>query len=140
MKPLTRDSLFASWFGTKTAKALTIVFWNSILEQQTGIGLQSMLGRMAREAFSTLEWWWTETYTKLVDSGKPISFEHYFFSTIDEQPWGREIVVIALTGYGQEKDRQRTREAGFGSHLVKPVDLGDLINLLTDLLDKKTKK
>ncbi len=31
--------------------------------------------------------------------------------------------LIALTGYGQESDRQRSREAGFDHHLVKPVDL-----------------
>jgi len=36
------------------------------------------------------------------------------------------IKLIALTGYGQESDRQRSREAGFDHHLVKPVDLGML--------------
>jgi CheY-like chemotaxis protein len=46
------------------------------------------------------------------------------------------LVIIALTGYGQVEDRQRTREAGFNEHLVKPVDLGALTTLLTDLLDK----
>lgn len=40
------------------------------------------------------------------------------------------IPVIVLTGYGQEEDRQRTRNAGFDDYLVKPVDLEALINLL----------
>jgi CheY-like chemotaxis protein len=34
--------------------------------------------------------------------------------------------LIALTGYGHDEDRRRTREAGFDQHLVKPVDLDDL--------------
>lgn len=34
--------------------------------------------------------------------------------------------VVAVTGYGQEVDRARTREAGFDKHLVKPVDVGRL--------------
>ena len=34
--------------------------------------------------------------------------------------------LIALTGYGSDEDRRRTREAGFDLHLVKPVDLDDL--------------
>jgi CheY-like chemotaxis protein len=37
-----------------------------------------------------------------------------------------EILLIALTGYGQESDRRRTREAGFHDHLVKPVDIDAL--------------
>jgi CheY-like chemotaxis protein len=33
------------------------------------------------------------------------------------------VMLIALTGYGQESDRQKTRDAGFHHHFVKPVDL-----------------
>ncbi|MBS1712759.1 MAG: PAS domain-containing protein [Armatimonadetes bacterium] len=35
--------------------------------------------------------------------------------------WGKDIVLVAVTGWGQEEDRRRTREAGFDHHLVKPV-------------------
>ncbi|WP_256366339.1 response regulator [Spirosoma rhododendri] len=42
---------------------------------------------------------------------------------------------MALTGYGQEKDRKRTQEAGFDGHLVKPVNLQTLTELLDKLLD-----
>jgi CheY-like chemotaxis protein len=36
--------------------------------------------------------------------------------------WGRRIVLIAQTGWGQDEDKRRTREAGFDAHLVKPTD------------------
>jgi CheY-like chemotaxis protein len=41
---------------------------------------------------------------------------------IREQPWGKQILVIAITGWGQDIDRRRSQEAGFDHHLVKPVD------------------
>src|SRR4051812_7464836 len=40
------------------------------------------------------------------------------------------LLIIAVTGYGQENDRQRARDAGFNHHLVKPVDLAVLRRLL----------
>jgi PAS domain S-box-containing protein len=48
--------------------------------------------------------------------------------------WGKGMVIVALTGWGQESDRRNTREAGFDAHLVKPVDYGDLLQLLAALL------
>ena len=42
------------------------------------------------------------------------------------------IVLIAVTGYGDESDRDRTRDAGFEHHLVKPVDLQQLVRLLVN--------
>jgi signal transduction histidine kinase/CheY-like chemotaxis protein len=42
----------------------------------------------------------------------------------------KDILLVALTGYGQEEDRRRTQEAGFNAHLVKPVDLEELHELL----------
>jgi PAS domain S-box-containing protein len=49
---------------------------------------------------------------------------------IRQQEWGRDIQVIALTGWGNEGDRERSSEAGCDGHLVKPVDLHDLEKLL----------
>ena len=49
-----------------------------------------------------------------------------------EQPWGNDIVIVALTGWGQEEDRQKSRDAGFNGHLVKPVELTALTKLLTE--------
>jgi CheY-like chemotaxis protein len=45
-------------------------------------------------------------------------------------PGGQTLQVVALTGWGQPADRQRTRAAGFDAHLVKPVALAALQQLL----------
>lgn len=47
--------------------------------------------------------------------------------------WAENILIIALTGWGQEEDRRKSAEAGFDGHLVKPVDLAELMKLLTRL-------
>ena len=49
---------------------------------------------------------------------------------IREQPWGNSIVLIALSGWGQERDKRASVAAGFNHHLVKPVDIVELENLL----------
>ena len=52
---------------------------------------------------------------------------------IRQHPAGRRTAIIALTGWGQERDRERTRSAGIDHHLVKPVDLEALRDLLASL-------
>jgi signal transduction histidine kinase len=49
---------------------------------------------------------------------------------IRAESWGRGAVLVALTGWGQEVDRRRSREAGFDMHLVKPVDPATLCDML----------
>jgi CheY-like chemotaxis protein len=48
-------------------------------------------------------------------------------------PWGNEVKLVALTGWGQDSDRIRSQEAGFDWHLVKPVDPVALEQLLSAL-------
>jgi CheY-like chemotaxis protein len=43
------------------------------------------------------------------------------------------IVLVAITGYGQEQDRRAAFEAGFDHHLVKPVDMDELARVLADI-------
>jgi CheY-like chemotaxis protein len=55
------------------------------------------------------------------------------------RPWAASLVLVAVTGRGQEDDRARTRTAGFNDHLVKPVALEGLrsvINSSTGALDR----
>jgi CheY-like chemotaxis protein len=55
---------------------------------------------------------------------------------IREQPWGQQVTIIALTGWGQEADRQRSHQAGCDGHLVKPLDFPKLEKLLRELPDE----
>jgi CheY-like chemotaxis protein len=48
-------------------------------------------------------------------------------------PEGKNIVLVALTGWGQAGDRQRAMEAGFDRHFVKPIEVGALENLLASI-------
>jgi CheY-like chemotaxis protein len=47
-----------------------------------------------------------------------------------KQPWGQSALLVAVTGWGQESDLERSREAGFDHHLVKPVAPNMLRSLL----------
>jgi PAS domain S-box-containing protein len=58
----------------------------------------------------------------LMDIGLPRLNGYDVARRLREQPWGSGIVLVALTGWGQEEDRRRSREAGFSLHLVKPLD------------------
>ena len=66
----------------------------------------------------------------LLDIGLPKLDGHEVCRRVREQPWGKDIMVIALTGWGQEDDRRKSEEAGFNGHLVKPVDYDKLLELL----------
>jgi len=66
----------------------------------------------------------------LLDLGMPKLDGYATCRRLREQPEGNNVVIIALTGWGQDEDRRRTREAGFDAHLVKPVEVGTLLRLL----------
>lgn len=70
----------------------------------------------------------------LIDIGMPGLNGYETCRLIREQPWGQQMVLIALTGYGQAEDKQRSQEAGFTAHLVKPVDLSTLGQVIESLL------
>ncbi|HEY0557661.1 MAG TPA: PAS domain S-box protein [Thermoanaerobaculia bacterium] len=69
----------------------------------------------------------------LMDVGMPRLNGYEATRRIREQPWGREMIVIALTGWGQDSDKELSRQAGCNGHLVKPVDLAALGKLLASL-------
>jgi len=66
----------------------------------------------------------------LLDLGMPKMDGYATAREIRKRPWGKHATLIALTGWGQEKDRQRTEEAGFDRHLVKPVAEVELFEAL----------
>jgi len=68
----------------------------------------------------------------LLDIGLPKLNGHDTCRAIRNQPWGKDTLILALTGWGQEEDRRKTTEAGFDNHLVKPVDNVALNKLISD--------
>jgi CheY-like chemotaxis protein len=66
----------------------------------------------------------------LLDIGLPRMNGYEAARRIREQQWGKNMLVIALTGWAQEEDKQRALEAGFDHHLTKPVGAEDLEDLL----------
>jgi signal transduction histidine kinase/ActR/RegA family two-component response regulator len=69
----------------------------------------------------------------LLDIGLPKLNGYEVSRRIRSTPWGKAMVLIALTGFGQDEDRRRSQAAGFQRHLVKPVDHETLAKLLTEL-------
>ncbi len=66
----------------------------------------------------------------LLDIGLPHLDGHGVAREIRSRPWGRDVVLIALSGWSQESDRRKSDAAGFDRHLVKPLDLDELDRLL----------
>src|SRR5687768_9341086 len=66
----------------------------------------------------------------LLDIGMPEMSGYDVARAIRREAWGRNMRLIALTGWGQAEHRRRSLEAGFDDHLVKPVELDVLENLL----------
>ena len=73
----------------------------------------------------------------LLDIGLPKLNGYEACRRIREQPWAKSVVLIAVTGWGQEDDRRRSHEAGFDHHMVKPVAPQDLMKLLAGLQQVK---
>lgn len=69
----------------------------------------------------------------VLDLGMPGMDGYEVARRVRERPGGRDIALIALTGWGQEKDRDLTEKAGFDRHLVKPVDIGTMQAVLASL-------
>ena len=67
------------------------------------------------------------------DIGMPKLNGYKVCRRIREQPWGKAVVTIALTGWGQDGDKRRPNKAVFDHHLVKPIDPEVLEQLLVTL-------
>jgi CheY-like chemotaxis protein len=69
----------------------------------------------------------------LLDISMPEMDGYEVARAIRRNPALAGVRLVAMTGWGQDEDRRRTREAGFDEHLIKPVDAGSLRGLLADL-------
>jgi CheY-like chemotaxis protein len=73
----------------------------------------------------------------LLDIGMPKMNGYEAARHIREQPWGKNMALVALTGWGQEEDKRRAFEAGFDHHLTKPVDPAALEKSLAGLQEAR---
>jgi CheY-like chemotaxis protein/two-component sensor histidine kinase len=69
----------------------------------------------------------------LLDIGMPGMNGYEVARRVRQRPGGADVTLIALTGWGQDEDRLRSRSAGFDHHLIKPADLNTLQSLLISL-------
>lgn len=89
-------------------------------------------GRTAVERVATFR-----PHVVLLDLGMPAPDGFETARRLRALPEGAELVIAALTGWGQEKDRRRTAEAGFDFHLVKPVRASELRDVLEEPAARK---
>jgi signal transduction histidine kinase/ActR/RegA family two-component response regulator len=75
----------------------------------------------------------------VLDIGMPKLDGYETARRLRERPWAAHTRLFALTGWGQEEDRERARQAGFDQHLVKPVDPETLSQLLSRTLSESTR-
>ena len=69
----------------------------------------------------------------LLDIGLPKLNGYEVAQRIREKAWGESMYLIAVTGWGQDEDRQRSTEVGLNQHMVKPVEPAALEKLLAGL-------
>ena len=103
--------------------------------------LLSLMGNEVRtandgmEALETAERFLPEII--LMDVGMPRLNGLDASRRIRERPWGRDVTIIALTGWGQDGDKERSMEAGCDGHLVKPISFPDLEKLLGEIRQRE---
>jgi CheY-like chemotaxis protein len=69
----------------------------------------------------------------LLDIGLPVMDGYELARRLREMETGHSLLLVAVTGYGQDTDKVKSREAGFDVHLVKPVEFATVLPLLADL-------
>jgi signal transduction histidine kinase/CheY-like chemotaxis protein len=93
-------------------------------------GHETEMAHEGGEAIEKAQAWHPDVI--LLDLGLPRMNGYDACRAIRRLPEGKDIRIIALTGWGQEQDRLETARAGFDAHLVKPVDMAALGKLLGD--------
>jgi CheY-like chemotaxis protein len=65
-----------------------------------------------------------------LDIGMPLLSGYEVAEAVRAEPWGRDVKLIAVTGWGQPDDKLRAQSAGFDQHLLKPIDPAEVDRLL----------
>jgi CheY-like chemotaxis protein len=96
------------------------------------VGYEAQCAHDAREAIDMLPTW--SPQLALLDIGLPEIDGYELAAMIRAQPQGQRLKLVALTGYGRDNDRTRALHGGFDEHLVKPVAIDRLMEVLARLL------
>jgi PAS domain S-box-containing protein len=101
---------------------------DSLVELLRLVGYTAELAREGQQALELAETWHPDVV--LLDIGLPTISGREVARRLRTRPWAEHTLLIALTGWGQFEDRRLSLEAGFDDHLVKPVDLDQLLAVL----------
>lgn len=103
----------------------------SLSQVLTLLGYQTQMAHDGAEAVRVAETF--RPHVTLMDIGLPILNGHEAGQRVRQQAWAKDMLLIALSGWGQEIDRRKSKQAGFDHHFVKPVDIEVLIKLLAQI-------
>jgi CheY-like chemotaxis protein len=121
---------------TRTTKSRILIVDDNVDSAESLTRLLDLSGNETRTAYDGLEALEAAAAFRpdaiLLDIGLPELNGYEVARKIREQPWGEKIMLVAVTGWGQEEDRRRSHEAGFNYHLTKPVDPAVLEKLLAE--------
>ena|GEM_PF-1720700 len=106
----------------------TLVVTRLILEQE---GCEVLAAATGKAALTLLDQ--TRPQVMILDIGLPDMTGYDLLRRARELPHLKQTPAIALTGYGMPEDKERALEAGFARHLTKPLDYGQLVNLIREL-------
>jgi CheY-like chemotaxis protein len=137
-----RETALVNFGQAETGTGLKILIADDVPDsvQSLALALQ-ILGHKVRVAADGVQAW--ETAMKfhpdvaILDIGMPGMNGYEVAERIRQSPWGRPIVLVALTGWGQRDDVNRSREAGFDHHLTKPADFSVVRKLLDAIVSER---
>ncbi|HZY16912.1 MAG TPA: PAS domain S-box protein [Ramlibacter sp.] len=98
-------------------------------------GYRALLARSGEEALQVADQ--HRPAIALLDIGMPDISGHEVARRLRATDWGRHMVLIAATGWGQESDVQHSMEAGFDAHLTKPLNVGRIRSLIDELSKRR---
>jgi signal transduction histidine kinase/ActR/RegA family two-component response regulator len=99
------------------------------------VGHEVAMAHDGPSALATAEWFVPDV--AVLDIGLPVMDGYELGRRLHERPQGARCRLIALSGYGQERDRVKSKESGFEAHLVKPVDGARLLRIVAGDIDSQ---
>jgi CheY-like chemotaxis protein len=127
------DVILATGDGNGGARRILVVDDNRDSAESLALYLE-LLGHTVRMAHDGIEAVSAAAALRpdavLLDIGLPGQNGYEVARSLRGTAWGRDLLLVAITGWGQEEDKRRARESGFDIHLTKPIDPRTVVDLL----------